>query len=210
MREDLKIFAASERVKSMKQPFPKSRYLVFGLLVIAGTVWDLYSKSVVFSSLQFPGGVSSWTKTWLGGWMQFRLYTSFNEGALWGIGQGFTALFAGLSLLAIVGILLWLFLFRGAASLWLTVTLALVMAGTLGNLYDRLGWHQCEIAGRRLFAVRDFLAFTFGNYHYPIFNFADVFLVTGAVMLALYSFLIDTEQAQSTKPKTENESEGAV
>ncbi len=137
--------------------------------------------------------------------MQFRLYTSFNEGALWGIGQGFTAVFAGLSLLAIVGIVLWLFAFRGAASLWLTVTLGLVMSGTLGNLYDRLGWHGCEVAGRQLFAVRDFLSFTFGTYHYPIFNFADVFLVTGAIMLGLYSFLMEIEAADGAKAEKKPE-----
>ena len=190
-------------MESSKQSFPRSRYWVFGLLVVSCTFWDLYSKTVVFSSLEYPGGVSDWTKSWFNGWMQFRLYTSFNEGALWGIGQGFTAVFAGLSLLAILGILLWLFTFRGAASLWLTVTLGLVMAGTLGNLYDRLGWHGCELAGHRLYAVRDFLAFTFGNYHYPIFNFADVFLVTGAIMLGLYSFT--AEPPVTTGAKAEQE-----
>lgn len=196
-------------MKSNEQSFPKSRYLVFIFLVVLGTFWDLYSKSVVFSSLKYPGGVSEWTQTWLGGWMQFRLYTSFNEGALWGIGQGFTAVFAGLSLLAVLGIVLWLFAFRGAASLWLTVTLGLVMSGTLGNLYDRLGWHECEVAGRQLFAVRDFLSFTFGNYHYPIFNFADMFLVTGAIMLGLYSFLMDVEPTDGAKSKVEKKTETA-
>jgi len=194
-------------VESNKQPFPKSRYLVFSLLVISGTFWDLYSKSVVFSSLKYPGGVSNWTQSWFGGWMQIRLYTSFNEGALWGIGQGFTSVFAGLSLLAVLGIIFWLFVFRGAASLWLTVTLGLVMSGTLGNLYDRLGWHECEVAGRQLFAVRDFLSFTFGNYHYPIFNFADVFLVTGAIMLGLYSFLMDVEPADNADSNAKNKQE---
>ena len=199
-------------MNSTKQPLPEqpinqdripvSRYWVFFLLVIVGTFIDLYSKSTVFSSLKYPGGVSQWTQTWFGGWVQFRLLTSFNEGALWGIGQGFTSFFAGMSLLAAIGVIAWLFVFRAAISLWLTVTLGLVLAGTLGNLYDRLGWHGCIVEGRELFAVRDFLCFTFGTYHYPIFNFADVFLVTGAVMLGLYSFLFDIEpDKKDTKPK---------
>lgn len=184
-----------------KERIPVSRYWVFCLLVLSGTFWDLYSKSVVFSSLPYPGGISQWTQTLFGGWLEFRLLTSFNEGALWGIGQGFTAVFAGMSLLAAVGVVLWLFAFRGAVSLWLTVALGLVMSGTLGNLYDRLGWHQCEIAGEKLFAVRDFLSFTFGTYHYPIFNYADVFLVTGAVMLGLFSFFFEIEPVKKESNK---------
>jgi len=63
------------------------------------------------------------------------------------------------------------------------------MAGTLGNLYDRLGLHGCvRPDGSAIYGVRDFLAFTFGTYHYPIFNAADCFLVTGAIMLAIQSF----------------------
>ena len=183
---------------------PASRYAVFWGIVVLATGWDLFTKAAVFSSLGYPGRVSPWTRTLFNEWLQFRFLTSFNEGALWGIGQEFTFVFAGLSLLAVIGILIWLFVYRAAGSLWLTVTLALVMSGTLGNLYDRLGWHGCEVAGRELYAVRDFLCFTFGNYHYPIFNFADVFLITGAIMLGLYSFLFDLEP-EANKKKSDKE-----
>ncbi|HBN75044.1 MAG TPA: signal peptidase II [Planctomycetaceae bacterium] len=182
---------------------PRSRYVVFLSLFVLGTFWDLYTKATVFESLGYPGGISLWTQSFLNSWVQFRFYTSFNEGALWGMGQGYSAMFAILSIGAGIGILCWLFWFRAAKSLWLTITLGLVMAGTMGNLYDRLGWHGYEVAGRKMFAVRDFLAFTFGNYHYPIFNFADVFLVTGAIMLAFYSIFLDLPES---KPKKKSES----
>ena len=55
------------------------------------------------------------------------------------MGQGFWLLFAALSIAAAVGILVWLFA-AGAARDWLlTVALAIVTIGILGNLYDRLG-----------------------------------------------------------------------
>ncbi|MCA8988936.1 MAG: signal peptidase II [Planctomycetaceae bacterium] len=178
-------------VKQVTPAVPRNRYALFLVIAVGALVADLASKQLVFSGLGYPGGISAWTQTYLNDWITFRFFTSFNEGALWGMGQGYSFLFAGLSVLAAVGICCWLFLFRAAHSLWLTVTLALVMGGTLGNLYDRLGWHGYEVAGRKMFAVRDFLAFTFGNYHYPIFNIADVCLVTGAIMLAIYSIMLD-------------------
>jgi len=49
--------------------------------------------------------------------------------------------------------------------------LAIIIGGALGNLIDRV----------RLNYVTDFLDFTLINY--PIFNLADVFVVSGVVML---------------------------
>ena len=114
-----------------------------------------------------------------------------NEGALWGVGQGYAWVFASLSLFAIGGIVYWLFFYGAGRSWWLTVALALIMSGTIGNLYDRIGWHGCikPETGEPWYAVRDFLLFTFGGWPWPIFNFADVFLVTGAIMLILQSIL---------------------
>lgn len=185
---------------------PANRLWIFGLIAGAGLAWDLYSKHEVFRDLgctnvhkeihipgqhrlfDHPRHVDGESALYLRGWPQFRLYTSFNEGALWGFGQGYTWVFAGLSILAVLGIGYWLF-FRGAAeSRWLTVALALITAGTLGNLWDRLGLHGLrDVDGTPLYAVRDFLLFTFNGWAWPVFNFADVFLVTGATMLVLQS-----------------------
>jgi len=194
------------------------RYALFVLIAGAGLGWDLYSKQVVFADLGYPyshispptvpgrhalfdhpprtDGISN---LYLHGWLRFRLLTSFNEGALWGIGQGQTWLFALLSFVAAAGIVCWLFVWGGARSLWLTISLALVMAGTLGNLWDRLGLHGCLNApgGSTKHAVRDFLLFQFGPFDWPVFNFADVSLVTGAIMLVLQSFRPESDPAAS-------------
>jgi signal peptidase II len=63
------------------------------------------------------------------------------------------------------------------------------MAGTLGNLYDRLGWHGCvdPLTNESIFAVRDFLLFRLGTYNWPVFNIADVLLVLGASCLVAQS-----------------------
>lgn len=181
---------------------PASRYGVFALLAGGGILFDLYSKSTVFHALGYPNGSSPLLMDLGNHRVMFRLYTSMNAGALWGMGQGKSWLFAGLSVLAIGSVLYWLFIKGGAASRWLTVSLALIMAGTVGNLYDRIGLHQCinPETGQTWHAVRDFLLFTFrmpsGQFwSWPVFNFADVFLVTGAIMLVV--------QSLCTSPATE-------
>ncbi len=185
---------------------PANRYVCFFLLAGSGLTWDLFSKHAVFSHLGYPKVSSDWVIEWFGGWLKFQLTTTFNEGALWGFGQGHTWIFAILSAVAVVGVLYWLFVLGAANSWWLTLSLALIMAGTLGNLYDRLGLHGCIVNGTIKYAVRDFLLFTFGDWNYPVFNFADVFLVTGALMLVVQSF---RAEAVSDQPEDQNNRTGS-
>ncbi|WP_206678652.1 signal peptidase II [Alienimonas chondri] len=167
---------------------PASRPILFGLTAVLCCGVDLYTKQQVFDTLGYEGISSDWQKEWFDGAVRFKLLTSFNSGALWGIGQGKSWLFAILSIGAALGVMWWLFVAGAARSLWLTLALALVTGGALGNLYDRLGLHGCTGPdGEVLLAVRDFLLFEFGGWGWPVFNFADVFLVTGAMMLALQS-----------------------
>jgi len=169
-------------------PVPHHRYALFGAIVAAGLVLDLGSKHWVFAELGCPGQAGwQWR---LGDVVRFTLHTNFNRGALWGFGQGWTGAFAGLSIAAVVGILYFLFRLKYARSKWLTVALAFVMAGALGNLYDRLGMHGWRDAtGQPIYAVRDFLYFRFfESFDWAIFNFADSMLVTGAIMLVIHSF----------------------
>jgi signal peptidase II len=184
--------------------FPRSRYCWFGAISAGALAWDLASKSWVFSSLGYENRTSdwSWATPLLWGRFEIRLTTHFNQGALFGIGQGLGWLFAVLSVVAAAAIVYWLFVRGEARSLWLTVALALVLAGALGNLYDRLHLHGCRKAdGTPQRGVRDFIDCTIPwigtagwfrlqlvrEKEWPIFNFADTYLVAGALALVSYS-----------------------
>src|SRR5262249_22271595 len=139
---------------------PVGRYWCFGILAVAGVASDLISKAWVFAELGAPERSSDLLcrSNFLLGRVEFRLTTVFYQGALFGIGPGFSWLFAGLSVVAAGGILYWLFVRGEARSLWLTITLGLVLAGALGNLFDRLhlhGWTKPD--GTPQYGVRDFL-----------------------------------------------------
>lgn len=171
--------------------YPRTRIAVYLCLTVVTLSIDLLSKQIAFDRLGLFTG-SGWL---LDGWLKFQFFTSLNRGALWGLGQGFAPGFAALSVLALAGINYWLFVRGTALSLWLTCALGFVSGGTIGNLYDRLGLHSLRLPGddHVALAVRDFLRFRFGDYEYPIFNLADAFLVTGAIMLMIQSLKADPQ-----------------
>lgn len=122
------------------------------------------------------------------------LETNLNEGALFGMGQGLGLAFAGVSVLAIAGILAMMSRRTTRDDPLLVTSLGLIVGGILGNLYDRLGlpglaWHApAERVGQPVRAVRDWIHFTLpGVIDWPIFNLADTWLVIGAGLILLMS-----------------------
>ena len=57
--------------------------------------------------------------------------------------------------------------------------LLIVFGGALGNLYDRIFFK----------AVPDFIDLHVGNFHWFIFNIADIFITFGVIMLILWEIL---------------------
>jgi lipoprotein signal peptidase len=113
-----------------------------------------------------------------------------NQGALFGLGRdhGWLAngIFAAISVVAAGAILFWSTRPAALRDWVLCAALGLILAGTLGNLYDRV----------MFFGVRDFLHVNYGGnlpgreYDWPVFNIADTCLVCGAILLvtqALFS-----------------------
>ena len=88
-------------------------------------------------------------------------------------------LFLIISLAASIVLMVWLYRLK-ASQFFLSTSLALILGGALGNLYDRifLGY------------VIDFIDFYYGIYHWPVFNIADASITLGAVFLIFESFLV--------------------
>ncbi len=163
---------------------PWTRYVLFAAIAIFGGLLDLLTKHWVFQWRGLPRAANEWW-IWEG---YFGIETALNTGALFGLGAGKSHWFAGLSILAFVGILIWLFYAKAARDRVLTIALASVTGGIFGNLYDRLGlWYYpgVEDAGRN--AVRDWILFRYGQYTWPNFNIADCLLVGGAALLVLHA-----------------------
>ena len=184
---------------------PLDRITAFLVILVTGGVLDLWSKSAIFAWRGMPGQKDIW---WLvDGY--FGIETAINLGAVFGIGQGKGLVFAGLSVVAAIGILVWLFRFGAINSWWLTVALGCVSGGIVGNLYDRLGmWWDDRFLEMGYpieykSGVRDWVLWQVNdNWKWPNFNIADSLLVVGACML-MYQSLFPGDQVPSDQPSDE-------
>lgn len=112
------------------------------------------------------------------------LQLTLNTGAVFGLGKGARPLFIIVSVIA-TGVIFFL-IWRSPANAYVYhAALAMILAGALGNLYDRV----------RFSAVRDMLHMLPETGLWPwIFNFADVTLVVGVCLVLLLSFLSERRQ----------------
>lgn len=133
------------------------------------------------------------TKLWIV--QHFRLYESFrvlpvlditlmfNTGAAFSFlstGSGWQKwLFIGLAVVVSAAIVVWLKRLRSRSQALLCCSLALILAGALGNVIDRL----------RIGHVVDFIAAHWGPAYFPAFNVADSAITIGAAILLLDTWL---------------------
>ncbi len=184
------------------------------LLVLSVGLWlDLSSKAWSFATvagepviLEYDEVVTGeFTIPWhegqrvvSGDLLDFHLV--LNRGAVFGIGQGRRAIFVGFTLIAVgvaVAVFGW---WTEARSHLAHVAIGLILAGGLGNLYDRV------VIG----AVRDFLHMM-PRWELPlglswpggttevfpwVFNVADALLLLGMALLLIHVHVADRKQRQ--------------
>ena len=176
------------------------RYALFFLPLLIGVGADLATKYYMFthyfdpqradpSSALYAAQFPHW---WIDG--VFGIQTSTNPGALFGMGSGYSWLFAAFSVVALVGILIWVFGFKAIRDRWLTFSLGMISGGILGNLYDRIGLGALPNYPEQIKDnVRDWILFRLEGVPFfdpwPNFNIADALLVCGAIMLFVHALV---------------------
>ncbi len=120
--------------------------------------------------------------TWLTPYTSVPVFSFFNVTLAYNKGAAFSFLadaggwqawmFGGLAVVVSITIFVWLSRLS-QKQIWLSLALAMILGGALGNLSDRLLYTH----------VIDFLDFHLGNLHWPVFNLADSAICIGAFML---------------------------
>jgi signal peptidase II len=191
---------------NFKNPAAVARFF---LVCLIGLGLDLWSKHYAFTHLADAAAPLTDPRPsvvkFIPGWLHFEI--TINRGAVFGLGQGQKWLFLAVSVVAIV-FLSYLFATSHHQRLY-QVILGMLLAGVLGNMYDRIAYGY----------VRDMIH-ALPHWKWPgawqvlsypgegrevfpfIFNVADILLCVGVGLMIIYSLFTHT-------PKEEKKSEGA-
>lgn len=154
---------------------PRPGALVWLVLSVLLILVDQWTKWIAMSHLEFRGD----PVPFIDGFWNWVLVP--NYGAAFSFlaqaGGWQKWMFSGLAVAITVVMSFWLWV-TPRRDWRMALPLALVIAGAVGNLIDRV----------RLGYVIDFIDWYAGSYHWPAFNVADSCIVAGAIGLVLFSF----------------------
>ena len=153
--------------------------MVWTVIIIVGLVVDQLSKQL--ASMHLAGGHE---QVLIPGFLQ--LIYSENPGAAWSFLAGHDWGIYVLSAVSLLAALVFIYLLVRSETRWRSLSLALIISGTVGNLVDRV----------RLGYVVDFIDVHLGSYRYPTFNVADSLLVVGMILLFIDLLIIEPRQAR--------------
>ena len=151
---------------------PRGSMLIAILAIVIGSVaLDQITKAIVVSNMALHEEIA-----FLPGFMRF--YHTQNTGAAFSMLSGHRWVFMVFSVVAMGLIVYLLYRFYGRHPM-LSVSLAAVLGGGIGNMIDRV------LNGY----VVDFLDFQFMEF--AVFNVADIFVTCGTVALAVYILFVE-------------------
>lgn len=113
-----------------------------------------------------------------------RLYYIENRGAAFGILQGFRFLFAIITIVVLLVLIIFLVKNYNKVPFIYLLSFSLLIGGTIGNFIDRI----------RLHYVVDFISMKFFGHDFAIFNFADMFIVIGTILISIGIVLHDNKR----------------
>lgn len=180
------------------------RLLIISLvvaLVLVGA--DQLIKYLIVQNYEVcTGYIKSYYTFSIGDFDVFSLTHIRNSGAGWSILEGKTVFLIAFTSLIMLVILFYMIIQRKTMNKFEMLSLALILAGGVGNLIDRARM----IIDPEFTGVIDYIKLDFINF--PIFNFADICVVVGGISLIVVFAVLEVKAAK--KNKLENAAKSAA
>ena len=151
------------------------KFFLYSAIVIFIFILDRISKLYILNSVEINNEVNIYIFSFL------KLYLIWNKGIAFGLfsfEQNFFYNFITILIIVInLVILIMIIKSNGIKSYFLMF----ILGGSSGNLFDRLYYS----------AVPDFIDFHINDFHWFIFNVADVFISVGVICLVIVEFFFN-------------------
>jgi len=147
----------------------RKSFIISSLLVFSIFLLDRLSKIyVIYLDKKFLGSELLSSK-----FLNIRLI--WNEGIAFGLlSFNETIFYNALTFLILIIILIIFFMLYKSNGIK-KFSLMMILGGAIGNVYDRISYK----------AVPDFIDFHIGNFHWFIFNVADIFITLGVIFMII-------------------------
>ena len=147
----------------------RKSFIISSLLVFSIFLLDRLSKIyVIYLDKKFLGSELLSSK-----FLNIRLI--WNEGIAFGLLSFNETIFYNALTFLIFIIILIIFFMLSKSNGIKKFSLMMILGGAIGNIYDRIFYK----------AVPDFLDFHIGNFHWFIFNVADIFITLGVIFMII-------------------------
>ena len=155
--------------------FSNSKFFYINLIIIISIfILDRVTKLYVIYLDKINSGSEIYLSKYL------NIYLIWNEGIAFGLfsfdEKNFYNYLTIFILIIVVFILFWIIKSKGIQK----YALSMISGGALGNLFDRILYR----------AVPDFIDLHINNFHWFIFNIADIFITIGVFLMILSEFTV--------------------
>ena len=159
------------KLKDTKDNFVKKENIYYLMVILIIFFLDRVSKSKIINNFNES---------------PYYINEYINLDLIWNVGIGFGLLSTSSTLLynlvtfLIGSVIIFLIYFFAISKKIDKLVYSIIIGGALGNFYDRLIYK----------AVPDFIDLHYNNFHWFVFNIADIFITIGIVALLLNGLLI--------------------
>ena len=150
-------------------------YEVTGILLLI----DQFIKYIITNHMKLYDSITIIPKF-------FKIFYVRNTGAAFSILENQRILLMLISVIMIILIDRFLKKEKNLKSIYI-IPFGMIMGGIFGNLMDRILYHE----------VIDYLSFSFHKYSFPVFNFADMMITIGMIILIWFTIREEKKEKKS-------------